>query len=100
MKADHRDNKGKWRAWTNVGYDIATPADRQLATRDVLSQLNAQLPVAKATLTQRTPHGPVFEVKSEIVGPNGRHDTLVTHWQFDNGSDAPRLITNWLAVHK
>jgi hypothetical protein len=100
MRAEHRENRGKWQAWANMGYDIGTPADRQAATRDVISQLNAQLPDVKATLTQRTPHGTTFEVKSEIVGPNGRHGTLVTLWQFDNGSDAPRLVTNWVALHR
>jgi hypothetical protein len=35
----------------------------------------------------------------EISGPNGRRGTLLTIWQYDSGSDAPRLITDWLATH-
>lgn len=43
--------------------------------------------------------GPRFEVKVVIVGPNGKNGTLQTVWQYDQGSDTPRLVTNWLEVH-
>jgi hypothetical protein len=42
----------------------------------------------------------VKEVKVQIVGPNGKHGTLVTQWQIDNGASNPRLITNWLETHE
>jgi hypothetical protein len=38
-----------------------------------------------------------FEVDSNINGPAGQ-GTLKTVWQVENG--VPRLITNWLEVHR
>jgi uncharacterized protein YukE len=99
MRREHPDNQGKWRAWTDVGYRIGTPDERAAATEDVTSQLAAQLPEAPAELTRRTPHGMRFQVRTEIVGPNGMSGTLNTIWQYDTGTDVPRLVTNWLESH-
>jgi hypothetical protein len=99
MRREHPDNKGKWKAWTDVGYRIETPEQRAAATADVSSQLAAQLPDAPALLTGRSQWGSKFTVRTVIVGPNGTKGTLVSIWQYGNGSDVPELVTNWLETH-
>jgi hypothetical protein len=56
-------------------------------------------PPRPATAGKASDYGQRFEVRIPITGPKG-NGTLVTVWQIDKGSDAPRLITNWLEVHK
>jgi uncharacterized protein YukE len=99
MNSGHPKNDGKWKAWDDLGYQIDSADRREAATRDVVEQLGAQLPQTSGILTDQTRYGPRFEVRTNIVGPNGRTGTLVTLWQYDSGSDTPRLITNWLETH-
>jgi hypothetical protein len=100
MNREHPQNDGKWKAWADLGYSIDSPEDRAAAAKDVSAQLSAQLAAASATLTSKTQYGPRIEVRTEVVGPNGRTGTLVTLWQYDSGLDTPRLVTNWLKTHK
>ena len=91
-------NNGKWKAWGSLGYDIDN--DRQGAADDVIRQLRRGLSVSRAEHAQQTPHGLRLTTGTHIRGPNGHAGTLRCVWQYDRGSDEPRLITNWLEVHK
>lgn len=91
------DNAGKWKAWPQVGYDIDKRRDE--AADDVRGQLRKQLPGAPIMDSEKSDYGPRYTTESPIDGPNGRRGTLVSIWQFDKGSDAPRMLTNWLEVH-
>jgi len=84
------------------GANLAMAAGNALAAGAVqaTAQLEAQLSSAPAVLTAKTKFGPRYRVAVEIVGSNGRRATLTTYWQIDNGSDRPRLITNWVSVHR
>jgi hypothetical protein len=86
MDPNNLKNNGKWKAFEALGYDVRSDAVRQRATQDV----------TEAKMTQ---HGRRFQVRTPITGLNGKEGTLVTTWQFDVGSDVPRLIANWLEVH-
>ncbi|HJT92534.1 MAG TPA: hypothetical protein VJ777_11405 [Mycobacterium sp.] len=97
MDPANPNNKGKWQAWARIGFQVDTEAGRAAATQQVLPQIRAQLPNSPASLSKVTPHGERFEVDSIINGPSGR-GTLKMVYQMEDG--IPRLITNWLEVHK
>lgn len=98
MDANNPNNKGKWKAWGVLGYDVSTPSRRSAAAQDVMAQIERELPNQIATFDKINPHGVVYEIVIPITGPNGRSGMLVTYWQYDAGSDIPRLITNYLKV--
>jgi hypothetical protein len=100
MNPDNPRNLGKWRAFEEIGYDIRDSDDRQAAAQQVMTQLRQSLPNNAATPSKTSPYGARFEVRSMIQSPTGRTGTLVTIWQIDPNSTIPRLITNWLEVHR
>jgi uncharacterized protein YukE len=100
MDASNSTAGGKWKGFEDLGYDVHSTEGRATAAQDVTAQLEAQLSTAPAVLTAKTKFGPRYRVAVEIVGSNGRRATLTTYWQIDNGSDRPRLITNWVSVHR
>lgn len=90
-------NDGKWEAWTALGYDLGD--GRADSAADVMRQLQAQLPDAAPYEHRDTSYGPRYHTDATIVGPNGRVGKLVTVWQYDHGTDKPRMVTHWLEVH-
>jgi hypothetical protein len=92
------NNNGKWRAWRELGYD--TEENREAAADDVTQQLRHGLPTSPAERPQQTAYGLRLTTGTDIRGLNGRRGTLRCVWQYDLGSDEPRLITNWLDVHR
>jgi hypothetical protein len=99
MNPSNPNNGGKWSAFQNLGYDVKSDSGRAFGANDVISQVRSQLPKTQATPNGTSPFGPRVEVDVSITGPNGSTGTLVTIWQYDNGSAVPRLITNYLKVH-
>lgn len=99
MDPNNKNNSGKSAAFKAIGFDVDDEAKRAAAASEVMNQLKAALPGTPATAGKASEHGQRFEVRVPIRGPNGA-GTLVTAWQIDKGADAPRLITNWLEVHK
>jgi hypothetical protein len=83
-----------------LGYEIQTVEQREVAAQTVISQLQKSLPTMNANFDKSTPYGARFKVNIQVIGPNGKSGTLVTEWQYDKDSNSPRLITNWLEVHK
>ena len=100
MDPNNPQNKGKWEAFQKLGYDVENEEGRAEATQDVMTQLREELPNYPAVLEKVTGYGPRFRVDIPIRGPNGSEGTLATIWQYDSGSTSPRMITNWLEVHK
>jgi hypothetical protein len=92
------NNNGKWRAWRELGYDIEE--NRAAAADDVTQQLRHGLATSPAEHPQQTSYGLRLTTGTAIRGPNGRRGTLRCVWQYDLGSNEPRLITNWLEVHR
>jgi hypothetical protein len=90
--------RGKWKAWTMLGYDVH--GDRDAAADDVIEQIQSQLPTANVLEGKTTAFGQRFESAHTIVGPNGRQGTARVVWQLDVGAERPRVLTNWLQVHK
>jgi hypothetical protein len=97
MDPTNKGNGGKAIAFKQIGYDVETEIGRQTSASDVVAQLKAQLKNTAATKGKGTGFGQRFEVRVRIKGPSGE-GTLVTVWQLE--PTTPRLITNWLEVHK
>jgi len=97
MDPANPSNNGKWQAWQQIGFDVNSAADRSAATQNVIEQIRAQLPNAPATVGKLTNFGQRFEVDTIINGPSGQ-GTLKMVYQMEDG--VPRLVTNWLEVHK
>lgn len=101
MNPDHPQNNGKAKAWSAMGYDITSSAQR----RDDGAQLGLLigrhlLPEGTVAGVRQTPDGAHYRVINGFIGPNGRPGTLVTCWRLPPGDfAAPRLLTAWLAVH-
>jgi hypothetical protein len=100
MDPGNPNNQGKWKAWSQLGYDVDGLASRTAASDDVIRQVREQLGGVPAREGKMTDFGRRFEVDIPITGPNGRSGTLLTVWQFDKGSTTPRMITNLLKVHQ
>jgi hypothetical protein len=100
LDAGSQSNRGKWRAFAEVGYATHSEAGRRAGAEDLIRQLRAALGHADATPWKGTkPGDPRYDVRVEVQGPNGRRGTLHTGWQCHRGQP-PRLITNWLEVHR
>ena len=100
MDPNNPKSQGKWKAFEDVGYNVHTLEGRSKGAQDVMAQIEDQLPQSSAKFSGDSLFGTRYQVNIQITGPNGRTGTLVTTWQYDVGSDVPRLITNWLQVHK
>jgi hypothetical protein len=101
MNPGHPHNNGKAGAWSAVGFDVSSSAQRQEDGAQ-LGQLISRhlLPDGRVAATRQTPDGTHYRVVNGFIGPNGRHGTLVTCWRQPSGDfAAPRLLTAWLAVH-
>jgi hypothetical protein len=100
MNPDNPNNDGKWKAWPMDGYGVGNEPDRRRASEDVQRQLRAGLADSEITKHRQSPHGEQFTTRTPIVGPNGRGGHVYAAWQFDPGVTDPRMVTNWLAVHR
>jgi uncharacterized protein DUF6883 len=101
MKFGHPDNRGKHLAFIALGWDVSTAEAREASARDVVSRLRSALPPAEVSEAgPRGAYGRSLRTGTRLVGPNGRAGTLVCVWLLGTDSPTPRLITNWLEVHK
>lgn len=100
MKQDHPENKGKWKAFEKIGYDVHTPKGRGAGAQNLIEQLRLSLQNAPANQGNASTYGPRFVVQVEVKGPNGKKGTLVTAWQVDKDKSFPRLVTNFIKVNK
>ncbi len=100
MNPNNPGNKGKWAAFAELGYDTQPLEGRKLGAQDIIRQLRTALGNTPAVAGKPSSHGCRFVVRLEIQGPNSKQATLVTCWQIDHTQTIPRLITNWLEVHK
>lgn len=98
MAPENPNNDGKHEAWIALGYDLGP--GRRRAAEDVMRQLCQLLPATRVSGRTETEYGPRYSTRTRVVGPNGRTGTLVSVWQFDRGSEDPRMITHWLEVHE
>ena len=100
MDETNPQNQGKAEAWKRLGYNVDTAEGRQAAAEQVLNQLRQQLPTDPAQINRMSGHGLRYETRTAIEGPDGQQGTLVSEWQYDQGSDVPRMITNWAEIPK
>lgn len=100
MNPDNPKNLGKWLAFEALGYNVQDGSMREIAAQEMISKIRDRLSLTPAIQNKISPYGIRFEVQIPIQGINGQTGTLITIWQFDNNSDVPRLITNWLEVHE
>lgn len=79
-----RNDKSRWLA--QAGY--------KLEIWHILKQdLKEQLSGIKAVATDMTPYGQLFEVKGEIIGPNGHLLRVCTIWMEERETNRTKFIT-------
>lgn len=100
MNPSHPDNRGKWRAFAALGYDVQSIAGRNTAAQNIIAQLRQGFSTAQSTPGKTTTWGSRFQLRIKIQGLNGRQGDLMTNWQIDRDKNTPRLITNWLEVYQ
>lgn len=71
--------------FTHEGWHLLADALREHARRH------------PAVFVGATPYGEKFEVRGPLVTPDGRNPTVRSVWQYDTGSDAPRLLSAYPA---
>lgn len=85
-------------AFAKLGYDVQ--GGRNAAAADIGRQIRAHLERARAFDPAMSEHGARISVEVVVTGPNGRKGTLFTRWQYDHGTNVPKLITNYVKVHQ
>lgn len=50
-----------------------------------------------AAFVGATPYGDKYEVRGPLATPDGRNPVVRSVWQYDTGSDAPRLLSAYPA---
>ncbi|MBM7783628.1 DUF6883 domain-containing protein [Tenggerimyces flavus] len=103
MDPGNERNQGKHKGWEQLGYDVADDATRADLSERVSRMVRERLPTAEVT-RERTDElgGRRFEVSFELEGATAsdRAGTLRTVWLLDEGGESPRMITNWVEVHR
>jgi hypothetical protein len=99
LNPENANNRFKAVGFAALGYDVASEVGRRRAAANLIVQLRAALGSESAVPSRDSGFGARWIVRSIVHGPNGRTGTLITVWQNLPGRP-PRLITNWLEVHK
>ena len=103
MNPSHPDNQGKAGGWRALGYDVDNPQARQKAARELRDlTLEELLATGKVAEVRDDSYGLRPRVISGIMGPNGKHATMVTCWLIEDrsGTVIPRLVTTWVQPHR
>lgn len=100
MNPEHPRNGGKWRAWRELGWEVFDRDRRMEDSWDVHDKILDLLPEARVEKQWQTPWGEQCTAWSGLIGPNGRHATLVTGWMENVEKRSPQLVTAFLKVHR
>jgi hypothetical protein len=74
----------------------ATTGLTRIHFRDLIEQIKQGILVCEAVSYRDYKGNPMFTVRMPVTGPKGTA-TLITGWIYDEGSDAPRLTTAYIA---
>lgn len=99
MDPNNTNNGGKHKAWEQLGYDVGDEQVRDELSAQIAQLVQGQVSTAEVAKTWEAENGQKYRIHFEVEGPE-KKGTLKTIWLQAPGSDAPRLITNWLEVHK
>ena len=103
MDPANENNRGKWKAWEQLGYDVTDPGERRELAVRMRMFVRHMAKFGEVTDEKDHPEGKRYTIPMKVDGPpnSEKAGTLVTVWHRDHGEGAvPRLITNWLEVHK
>ena len=102
MDPANENNRGKWQAWEQLGYDVTDPGERRELAVRMRMFVRHMAKFSEVEEKQQGPWGTRYRIPMEVKGPPGsdKTGTLVTVWQQQDSESPPRLITNWLKVHK
>lgn len=82
------------RRWKWLGYAVDVPEYRLQYARNLGYLLRQQLVSAKLESSESTPDATVHQVRTGLIGENGRHAILVTRWLV-RPTGRPELIAAW-----
>lgn len=99
MDPDDPDGERTAAAWRQLGYAVEVPAYRRRYARNLAYLLRCRLTHAKLEHRERTADGMLYQVRTGLIGENGRHAVLVTRWLV-RGTDPerpgpPELLAAW-----
>lgn len=80
MDTDDPAGQSTAAAWQRLGYAVEVPAYRRRYARNLAYLLRQRLHSAKLERREETADGTVYQVRSGLIGENGRHAVLVTRW--------------------
>lgn len=78
MNPDNPRNRGKWKAFAALGYNVESVEGRKIGAEDIIRQVRKGVIDTPATESQASIYGQRFQVRVRIRGFNGREGTLAT----------------------
>ena len=82
-------------AWTELGYSLQVKGYRPLYAENLAYLLRVQLASARIESTEDTEDGTIYQVRTGLVGENGRHAILVSRWLVRHDRNRPELLRVW-----
>jgi len=79
-----RNDKSKF--LNELGYTLE---NWQILQRDILAQI---LP-KEAQFDETTPYGDMYQIMTDLTGPNGKTRKVLTVWMFDTTLNQAHLVT-------
>jgi hypothetical protein len=95
MDPDDPDGRETADKWTELGYSLQVKGYRPLYAENIAYLLKVQLASAKIESKEDTPAGVVYQLRTGLIGENGRHAILVSRWLVRPGTQRPELLRAW-----
>ena len=80
----NRNDKSAW--LSQAGYTLTN-------WKDLENDLRAQVLVLDAVLSENTTYGQTYEIRAEMIGPNGRSLRVRTVWMQEHETGTTKFIT-------
>ncbi|WP_460523798.1 DUF6883 domain-containing protein [Flindersiella endophytica] len=95
MDPDDPDGQETAEAWTDLGYSLQVKGYRPLYAENLAYLLRVQLASARIESTEDTDDGTIYQLRTGLIGENGRHAILVSRWLLRHGRQRPELLRVW-----
>lgn len=95
MDPDDEAGRETAQAWTELGYSLQIKGYRPLYAENIAYLLRVQLASARIESQEDTPAGVVYQLRTGLIGENGRHAVLVSRWLVRPDAQRPELLRAW-----
>ena len=79
-----RNDKSKWLA--QIGYTLEN-------WQQLENDLRVQILSLEAKAVENTPYGQAYEIRGNVIGPNGKTAAVVTIWMTEIATEVTKFVT-------